>query len=104
MPQTQMISIDDQPGQTLAKFEPQSLNVASGDLINWRNNTSSPHWPAPKGKPKDTWMDAEIPAKLPTQPAPTSPQTLSFGAVTQPTTVEYVCALHPEETGTIIVT
>jgi len=103
MAQTWMISIDEQPGQALAAFNPKSLSVAAGDTINWRNNTRDPHWPAPQGKPKDTWMDAEIPGKLPDQPAPTSQQTLSFGAVTQPTTFEYVCALHEGETGTIVV-
>jgi plastocyanin len=101
MPQTQMISIDEDRGKGTAVFNPSSLNAAAGDMINWRNNTSSPHWPAPKGKPKDTWMDAEIPGKLPDQPAPTSQQALSFSGAT---TVEYVCALHPEETGTIVVT
>jgi plastocyanin len=95
-----MIDIDQKQGQAQAEFNPQSLTVAAGDQINWRNNTATPHWPAPKGKPKDTWMDYQIPGKLPGQPAPTSQQTLTFGAAM---TVDYVCALHPEETGTITV-
>jgi hypothetical protein len=45
-------------------------------------------------------MDAPIPGKLPDQPAPTSQQTLTFSGAT---TVVYVCALHPEETGTIVI-
>lgn len=100
MPQTCMITIDEKPDEELAEFNPQTQTVKAGDIVNWCNNTCIPHWPAPKDQPKDTWMDAEIPGKLPDEPPPTSQQQLSFaGAMT----VDYVCALHPEETGTIIV-
>jgi len=100
MQDTWIISIDEQPNQSGAAFDPQSLTVAAGDIIYWRNNTDCPHWPAPKGKPRDSWMDAEIPGKLPGEPAPTSQQGLTFSGAT---TVEYVCALDPDMTGTIIV-
>jgi plastocyanin len=101
MAQTCMITIDRKPGQALADFNPQSLTVAAGDIINWCNNDETDaHWPAPiKGK-SDDWMDNPIPIKLPDQPSPTSQQQLSFSAATN---VTYICALHPEETGTIIV-
>ena len=85
-------------GQALATFTPAIQEVAAGDLVNWRNNTATPHWPAPKYQPANTWMDAAIPGKLPDQPAPTSQQTLSFSAAM---TIDYVCALHEGETGTI---
>ena len=100
MPKTCMIDIDDKPGQTFAEFTPQSLTVAAGDLINWRNNTSNPHRLVLKSHPEMTWVD-ELPGKLPDQPAPTSQQGVSFSGPT-PTPVDYVCAFHPEETGTII--
>jgi plastocyanin len=101
MPTTRMIDIVQDGGQP-ARFDPQNLSAAPGDLINWRNNTSEAHWPGPKNGPRDAWMDAEIPGKLPDQPAPTSQQTLSFSAaMTNP--VQYICALHPDMTGTITV-
>ena len=100
MAQTHIIAIDPQPGQSSAKFNPPSLTVAAGDIIYWRNNCDSPHWPAPSVAGKTNWMDYQIPAKLPGQPAPTSQQAVSFSAAA---TVTYLCALHPSETGTIIV-
>jgi plastocyanin len=99
MPQTWKISIDEAPGQP-GVFNPSSLTVAAGDLIFWSNDTSDAHWPAPAGQPEDTWFSYQIPGKLPDQPAPASPQ-ISFPSATQ---VNYVCALHPQMTGVIIVT
>ncbi|HVG18087.1 MAG TPA: hypothetical protein VNI02_03475 [Blastocatellia bacterium] len=108
MAQTCMITIDKvencPPGQPQAAFDPQNLTTTAGTIITWCNNTSSPHWPAPKDQngnvSKTAWMDAEIPGKLFDQPSPTSQQGLSFSKAT---TVNYVCALHPEEVGTITV-
>jgi plastocyanin len=101
MPRTWKISIDQAPGQTPAAFNPASLPVSAGDTIFWSNNTADPHWPAPSpGVPRDTWFDAEIPGKLPDQPAPASSQ-LTFASAA---TVSYVCALHPQMTGEIVVT
>jgi plastocyanin len=93
MPEILMISIDD------TGFTPPSPTVEVGDQIFWRNNTSSPHLPRPKNGGANDWLDNEIPAKLPTQPAPTSPYIFFTG----PMEADYVCDLHPNETGTIIV-
>ncbi len=102
MPKTCIISIDDKPGQDFAVFSPQSLTVAAGDLINWRNNTSKAHRLVLKAKPEVTWVD-EIPGKLPDQPAPTSQQGVSFSGPTTPgLPVQYFCDFHPGETGEII--
>ena len=95
MAQTCIIAIDN------GQFTPQSQTVAPGDIIYWRNNDSHPHWPAPSVAGKTNWMDFQIPGKLPGEPAPTSQQAVSFAAKA---TVTYVCALHPDETGTIDVT
>jgi plastocyanin len=100
MVQTRMISINDQPGQDLAQFDPPSLPANPGDLIFWSNNTSAKHWPAPKDQPANTWFEAEIPGKLPGQPAPVSSE-FSPDTVGK---IVYVCALHPEEEGVIDVT
>jgi plastocyanin len=102
MAQTQMITINRKPGQSLAEFSPPTLAAGVGDDIFWSNNDEqAAHWPAPINGNNDDWMNNPIPAKLPDQPAPTS-RYLSFsGATTKPVT--YVCALHPQETGTITV-
>jgi plastocyanin len=100
MSQTQKIAIKRNAGQELATFKPANLQAGVGDDIFWSNSDQqSAHWPAPAKGNKDDWMDNPIPKKLPGQPAPTS-QYISFSGAT---TVTYVCALHPEETGTITV-
>ena len=100
MAQTQKISIDRASGQALAGFSPPKLTAGVGDDIFWSNNDEqAEHWPAPSVDKKTDWMDNPIPIKLPDQPAPTS-RYLSFSGAT---TINYVCALHPQETGTISV-
>ena len=100
MSQTQKISIRRKPGQPLAQFSPANRAAGVGDDIFWSNtDEKDQHWPAPSVAKKTDWMDNPIPIKLPNQPAPTS-QFLSFSGAT---TITYVCALHPEETGTITV-
>jgi plastocyanin len=98
MSQTYSISIDQAPGQTNATFNPQNLAISVGDIVFWRNNTSSPHQPKPPGGANNAWVD-EIPGKLPDQPAPTSRQ-VTFGDTG---TYNYVCAFHSQETGSIAV-
>lgn len=103
MAQTWMVSIEEQPGQTQAQFNPQSLTIANGDVVFWRNNTSQPHQPKPVGGDDDAWME-EIPGKLPDQPAPTSRQ-VTFALSTGETsaTFNYTCAFDATMTGTITV-
>ena len=105
MAQTWIIAINkvDNPpaGQPQAEFVPNPQTVAAGDIIYWRNNDDAPHWPAPNAQAETDWMDYQIPAKLQGQPAPTSQQAVSFAAAG---TYNYVCALHPDETGTITAT
>jgi len=97
MANTQQIDINQAAGQGGAEFTP--VTVAAGSLVFWSNNTSAKHWPAPQGGPADGWLDAEIPGKLPGQDSPVSPQ-VGLGAAG---TVHYYCAIHPNETGTIVV-
>jgi len=104
MAQNWIIAIDkvDQApsGQPQAVFNPQSQTVTAGDVVYWRNNDDIAHWPAPNAQSSTAWMDYQIPGKLHGQPAPTSQQAVSFGAKG---TINYVCALHPDETGVIVV-
>jgi plastocyanin len=108
MAQTWMVSIDEQPDQTQAQFNPQSLTIANGDCVFWRNNTSQPHQPKPVNGDADAWME-EIPGKLPDQPAPTSRQ-VTFAADTGPDgkpiatpPFDYVCACDETMTGSITI-
>ncbi|HZS46508.1 MAG TPA: plastocyanin/azurin family copper-binding protein [Blastocatellia bacterium] len=103
MAQTWIIAIDKvdnaPQGQPQAAYDPPSQTVTAGDIIYWRNNDDIPHWPAPNAQSETAWMDYQIPGKLQGQPAPTSQQAVSFSAAG---TYNYVCALHPDETGTIV--
>jgi plastocyanin len=95
MADTQQIDILQAKGQHQAKFTPVEVTV--GSLVFWSNHTSNKHWPAPQGGPADGWFNAEIPGKLPGQDPPTSSQ-VGFGVAG---TVNYYCAIHPNELGTI---
>jgi plastocyanin len=104
MAQTQEIDINRMPGQSLAEFDPGTLTAAVGDLIFWSNGDEhAAHWPARIGNDgqinKTSWFDAEIPIKLKDDPAPAS----DYVFFNKAQTVQYACALHPHETGTIIV-
>ncbi len=104
MSQTAIIAIN--PGAPNATFSPNPENVGTGTVISFRNNDSKAHWPTPApaaGQPvvNNAWMDFQIPGKLPNQPAPVGIQQVSFSAAG---TYHYVCALHPHEKGSIVVT
>jgi plastocyanin len=103
MPKSYLIAIDETPGQDFAQFNPRTLTVAAGDVINWRNNTSRSHKLVLRANPSVVWV-SEIPGKLEGQPAPTSQKGVTFGAATTSTGVDYMCATHTQEIGTIIVT
>jgi hypothetical protein len=77
-----------------ATFNPTSQTVVVNDSVFWFNSDpTQAHWPAPKAGPKNGFMATQI--------APNSPSAqVSFGV---PSTVAYICAIHPNETGTIIV-
>jgi len=86
----------------VVSFTPSPQSITSLDNLFWANNDEQQeHWPAPSAAQKTAWMPAAIPAKLPGQPAPTS-RGMTFDAGSY--TVNYVCALHPTETGIIKVT
>lgn len=100
-----IISIDAVQGseELGAAFNPQNQTVSAGDVIYWRNNTPDQHQPAPiiNGNiSPSAWMDTPIPGKLPDEPPPTSQQGVSFSGATK---VNYACALHPNEKGTLTV-
>lgn len=101
MPTSYLISIDDVSGQSSAAFNPRTLTVAAGDIINWRNNTNRSHKLVLRSNPSVVWVEM-IPGKLEGQPAPTSQTGVTLGAATVSTGIDYMCADHAGEIGTII--
>lgn len=86
-------------------FDPQRATANTGDDIFWTNHDTRAHWPGPSGPGGPTgpaaWLDAPIPGVTGGSP-PASSNSISFPAsVTGPQ--HYYCALHPHETGVIIV-
>jgi plastocyanin len=81
-------------------FDPDPLEAFVGDIINWHNNDSRPHWPAPLDpnafdpQKQEAWMDFPIPAGASSKQAYSPPDR---GVQL------YCCALHPKERGRIIV-
>jgi plastocyanin len=98
MPFTWQININKTPvGPLGVTFDPNPLNdVAIGDQIFWTNNDNAQHWPALKSDGKidnQFFMDNPI--------APNSPSDTFVPDANG--TLNYVCFLHQDETGTIIV-
>lgn len=85
----------DQP----AKFDPNEAVTYAYDSIAWHNGDTNPHWPAPSAAPADQkeWFDYQI------VPGATSPASLSPQATSAAYVLNYVCFLHPDETGQITV-
>lgn len=100
---------------TLAVFTPDLLGVDPGDplqagipdLISWNNRTGDPHWPWPlqaNGQPYPSaeaakaakvYLCDEIPAWESSAPA--------FATSKPPGTIKYICKIHPDEHGSIVV-
>jgi plastocyanin len=83
-----------------AEFDPASQPAAVGATVYWRNEDTKAHWPtpAPLGE-KDAWLDYQIPGTVSGQP-PAVSDGVSFGTAG---TYDYICALHQDEAGTIVV-
>ena len=101
-------------GQPAAQFSPVPANVNVGNIVFFRNNDEkNAHWPVPATvpnvdpeKPDRTgwWMDSPIPTKLPDEPSTPSKEAFTPSVATAAAGVQYICALHPDEKGIIIVT
>ena len=76
-----------------AKFVPTSLQADAGDSVFWSNEDTVAHWPAPSVTNKTAWLDYQVP------PGGVSSQ-ISLNPPA-PYTLNYVCVLHPGETGQI---
>lgn len=76
-----------------AVFDPNPLKVNVNDSAFWSNGDNVAHWPAPSAANPTGWLDEKI------APGGVSIQ-ISFNPP-GPYTLNYVCALHPGETGQI---
>lgn len=73
-------------------FDPLVLNASPGDQIFWTNNDDEAHWPGLPGN--NTFF-------MPNQIAPGGTSSIFSPSATA--TYDYVCSLHPGETGTITI-
>jgi len=72
------------------KFGPSTLTVSAGERVTWKNLDSEPHTVASvDGKFRSNALDTG--------------DTFSF-TFTTPGTYRYVCSIHPQMVGTIVVT
>jgi plastocyanin len=80
------------PGPAVFEFDLSPQDVKVGDQVIWSNTDTLAHYPTPVGQ---TY------AFMPNQIAPgsTSP---AFAPGTA-ATITYTCAIHPEETGSLVV-
>jgi plastocyanin len=77
-----------------AVFDPSPLSVHVNDSIFWANDDQTqPHWPTPNAAQPKAWLDFQI------APGGQSAQ-ISINPM-RPTTLNYVCSLHPGEKGQI---
>ena len=77
-----------------AVFDPSPLSVRVNDSIFWSNDDQTqPHWPTPDPANKKAWLDFQV------APGGQSAQ-ISINPM-GPTTLNYVCSLHPGEKGQI---
>jgi len=99
---TQTIEIIPNPTPTPTQpgmFVPQAAKANAYDTITWHNGDSVGHWPAPSASNPKGWFPNQI------APGDTS-DTLAPGPSNPPGTpytLNYVCANHNDEKGTITV-
>ena len=84
---------------TPAVFDPSPQVAKPTDSVFWFNSDSKAHWPAPAPKKptdpinKTAWLDFQIPPNASSTQIALNPP--------GPYTLNYVCALHPNEKGQI---
>ncbi len=90
-----------QPGQPL-----QTENM---DIVSWNNRTSEAHWPWPLGSDGQplSGEDAKVQGLYLCDEIPewesSSPGYVTTAPAKGSTTINYICRIHPKETGSIVV-
>ena len=99
------VKVDILPKDGGVSFQPTPQSVTPADNLFWVNHDeASAHQPTPDASDPTAWMPYPIQAKQPGQPAPQSRGLAFAGKKKKSYQITYVCALHPQETGTIDVT
>lgn len=83
-----------QPGTPQAQFAPGKMTLGVNEAFVWSNLDVAAHLPAPSASNPNGWFGSPI------QPGQKSP--IFYFTQSNPN-LTYVCALHPNETGTIVV-
>ena len=73
-------------------FEPAEITVNAGTTVTWTNSDDLPHTVTKDGGPGADFDSGDL------EPGDTFEQTFD-----EPGTVDYVCTIHPGQTGTVIV-
>ena len=81
---------------TPAVFDPNPQMAQPNDSVFWFNGDKVAHWPAPSAANKKGWLDFQIPPNASSTQIALNPPA--------PYCLNYVCALHPNEKGQIMVT
>jgi hypothetical protein len=83
-----------------ATFDPNPLAAHANDNVFWYNSDqTNAHWPAPSAAEKTGWFDYQIPPDAQSNQIALPPMSPPAAY-----TLNYVCALHPNEKGQIEVT
>jgi hypothetical protein len=87
-----LFKIEIKPGKP-AVFSPNPQTTQVNDSVFWHNGDHIAHWPAPNAANPKAWLDYQI--------APNSESSqISFKGPGS-YTLNYICVLHPNETGQI---
>ena len=81
------------PGAAGATFDPNPLHARQGDQIFWTNNDTKAHWPGLPGNPGFLMAN---------QIAPGGDVSPVFSTLVI-STLNYVCTLHLNEAGSIVI-
>lgn len=86
-------------------FDPPESTIVMNTAVVFRNNDpQSQHWITLSTKAEDFWFTSPLAPAAEGQPDDTSSEVLFTAATPAGQPVVYVCSMHPEETGTIVVT
>lgn len=96
------VKIDIVAAASGVSFQPTPQSVTPADNLFWVNNDeASAHQPTPDANDPTAWMPYPLQAKRPGLPAPQSRGLTFSGKKKASYQITYVCAIHPNEKGTI---
>jgi len=81
-------------------FDPQEAVTYAYDTLTWHNGDTQPHHPAPDAATPNGWFEYQIPAGATSDTLSPGP---NITTPSDPYVLNYVCSIHPDETGQITV-